>query len=157
VTTKQFVGNAEFNKTRDSILEVLDSDARIPDVAAWAIPVQLLARQGTPARHLAAHHAGRVPQGRTPQWEVLLDIDALNKAERQALGVQGRAMPEAEVRPLPDFAVARWRRCGDRARIRYPEQILRQRTASSCRWPRPKPAGSTRTLSTSAPISVPAR
>ena len=32
VTTKQFVDNAEFVKTRDSILEVLDSDARIPEV-----------------------------------------------------------------------------------------------------------------------------
>ena len=32
VTTKQFVDNAEFTKTRDGILEVLDSDARIPYV-----------------------------------------------------------------------------------------------------------------------------
>ena len=33
VTTQQFVDNPEFARTRDDILEVLDSDARIPEVS----------------------------------------------------------------------------------------------------------------------------
>jgi prolyl oligopeptidase len=83
VTTKQFVANAEFVKTRDSILEVLDSDARIPDVSRMGDYLYNFWRdkanpRGIWRRTTLAEY--RKPQ---PQWETLLDIDALNKAENK--------------------------------------------------------------------------
>ena len=62
------------------------------------------------ARPLAPHHAGRVPQDRSARGRSLLDVDALGKAEGQQVGLQGRALPEARLPPLPVVAVARRRR-----------------------------------------------
>ena len=51
--------------------------------------VQLLARQGTPARYLAAHHAGGVPQGRAEVGGAA-GYRRTEQGREQALGVQGQ-------------------------------------------------------------------
>ena len=94
-TAERFIGNAEFNRTRDRILEVLDSDARIPVVnrmgeflynfwrdkahprGVWRRTTLAEYRKAEPRLGSAAGHR-RAEQGRGP-----------------ALGVQGRRLPEA--------------------------------------------------------------
>jgi prolyl oligopeptidase len=82
-TTKQFIGNAEFDKTRDSILEVLDSDARIPAVSRMGGYLYNFWRDKANPRGIWRRTTLAEYRKPAPQWEVLLDIDALNKAENK--------------------------------------------------------------------------
>ncbi|OOG49664.1 prolyl oligopeptidase family serine peptidase [Rhodanobacter sp. C01] len=81
VTTKQFVDNAEFTKTRDSILEVLDSDARIPDVGRMGDYLYNFWRDKAHPRGIWRRTTLAEYRKAEPKWDVVLDIDALNKAE----------------------------------------------------------------------------
>ena len=81
VTTKQFVDNAEFARTRDSILEVLDSDARIPYVQRMGNELYNFWRDKTYPRGIWRRTTLEEYRKAEPKWEVLLDIDALNEAE----------------------------------------------------------------------------
>jgi len=83
VTTKQFVDNAEFVKTRDSILEVLDSDARIPYVNRMGDELYNFWRDQAHPRGVWRRTTLAEYRKTEPKWEVLLDIDALNKAENK--------------------------------------------------------------------------
>jgi prolyl oligopeptidase len=83
ITAKRFMDTPSFIRDRDRILEVLDSEARIPYVS----------RMGGYLYNFWQDHAH--PRGvwrRTtldeyrkaePEWETLLDIDALNRAENK--------------------------------------------------------------------------
>ena len=81
ITARRFMDSPEFAMTRDRILEVLDSDARIPYVERkgdglynfWQDKVN---PRGVWRRTTLDEY--RKPE---PQWETLIDIDALNKAE----------------------------------------------------------------------------
>lgn len=81
VTTKQFVDNIDFVKTRDSILEVLDSDARIPYVNRMGDELYNFWRDKAHPRGIWRRTTLAEYRKAEPQWEVLLDVDALNKAE----------------------------------------------------------------------------
>ena len=81
LTTKQFVDNPEFVKTRDSILEVLDSDARIPEVSRMGDHLYNFWRDKAHPRGVWRRTTLAEYRKAEPAWEVLLDVDALNKAE----------------------------------------------------------------------------
>ncbi|WP_343855434.1 prolyl oligopeptidase family serine peptidase [Rhodanobacter soli] len=80
-TAKQFVDNAEFTRTRDSILEVLDSEARIPYVNRMGSHLYNFWRDKAHPRGVWRRTTLAEYRKAEPAWEVLLDIDALNKAE----------------------------------------------------------------------------
>jgi prolyl oligopeptidase len=80
-TTKQFVDTATFARTRDSILEVLDSDARIPYVSHMGDYLYNFWRDKAHPRGVWRRTTLAEYRKAEPKWEVLLDIDALNKAE----------------------------------------------------------------------------
>ncbi|MHB1272947.1 MAG: prolyl oligopeptidase family serine peptidase [Rhodanobacter sp.] len=81
VTAKQFLDNAEFTKTRDSILEVLDSDARIPEVSRMGDYLYNFWRDKAHPRGIWRRTTLAEYRKADPRWDVLLDLDALNKAE----------------------------------------------------------------------------
>ncbi|MEO9216436.1 MAG: S9 family peptidase, partial [Rhodanobacter sp.] len=83
LTTKQFVDNPEFVKTRDSILEVLDSDARIPYVNRMGNELYNFWRDQAHPRGIWRRTTLAEYRKAEPKWEVLLDVDALNKAENK--------------------------------------------------------------------------
>jgi prolyl oligopeptidase len=83
LTTKQFVGNAEFDKTRDGILQVLDSDARIPYVNRMGSWLYNFWRDKDHPRGVWRRTTLGEYRKATPKWDVLLDLDALNKAENK--------------------------------------------------------------------------
>lgn len=80
-TTRQFIDNDEFVKTRDSILEVLDSEARIPYVNRMGDHLYNFWRDKAHPRGIWRRTTLAEYRKSDPQWEVLLDIDALGKAE----------------------------------------------------------------------------
>jgi prolyl oligopeptidase len=80
-TAKQFVDNAEFAHTRDSILEVLDSEARIPYVSRMGNHLYNFWRDKAHPRGIWRRTTLAEYRKAEPAWEVLLDVDALNQAE----------------------------------------------------------------------------
>ncbi|WP_040672982.1 MULTISPECIES: prolyl oligopeptidase family serine peptidase [Rhodanobacter] len=80
-TAMRFVDNDEFTRTRDSILEVLDSDARIPYVSRMGNHLYNFWRDKSHPRGIWRRTTLAEYRKAEPAWEVLLDIDALNKAE----------------------------------------------------------------------------
>ncbi|MCW8807899.1 MAG: prolyl oligopeptidase family serine peptidase [Rhodanobacter sp.] len=82
-TAKQFIDNAEFDKTRDSILEVLDSDARIPLVRRMDGWLYNFWRDKAHPRGIWRRTTLAEYRKAEPKWDLVLDIDALNKAENQ--------------------------------------------------------------------------
>ena len=82
-TTKQFIDNDEFVRTRDRILEVLDSDARIPYVHRMGDHLYNFWRDKAHPRGIWRRTTLAEYRKNDPTWEVLLDVDALGKAENQ--------------------------------------------------------------------------
>ena len=81
VSEKQLAGDPGFERMRKDILDILDSDARIPYVSKRGEYYYNFWRdkqnpQGVWRRTTLAEY-----RKDAPQWEVLLDIDALGKAE----------------------------------------------------------------------------
>jgi prolyl oligopeptidase len=82
-TEARFANNAEFARTRDRILEVLDSDAHIPYVTRKGDYLYNFWRDQAHPRGLWRRTTLAEYKKTKPAWEVLLDIDALNKAENK--------------------------------------------------------------------------
>ncbi|MBN8948694.1 MAG: S9 family peptidase [Rhodanobacter sp.] len=80
-TQARFASDASFDKTRDAILQVLDSDARIPYVNRMGGELYNFWRDKTHPRGVWRRTTLAEYRKAEPKWEVLLDIDALNKAE----------------------------------------------------------------------------
>jgi prolyl oligopeptidase len=81
VSEKQLAGDPGFDALRGSLLEILDSNARIPYVSKMGAYFYNFWRdknnpQGVWRRTILAEY-----RKESPEWEVLLDIDALGKAE----------------------------------------------------------------------------
>ena len=81
VTAKQFADNPQFDKTREQILEVLDSDARIPSVTRRGDYLYNFWQDKAHPRGIWRRTTLAEYRKADPKWDVLLDIDALNKAE----------------------------------------------------------------------------
>ena len=81
VTSEQFVDNPRFVETRDSILQVLDSEARIPDVTRMGGYLYNFWKDKAHPRGLWRRTTLEQYRKNQPQWETLLDLDALNQAE----------------------------------------------------------------------------
>nr|WP_225737327.1 prolyl oligopeptidase family serine peptidase [Dyella acidiphila] len=89
ITQKQFAGTPEFARTRDGILEVLDSDAKIPYVKRLGDHLYNFWQDKAHPRGLWRRTTLDEYRKAQPNWEVLLDIDALNQAEGKKWVFQG--------------------------------------------------------------------
>ena len=85
--------------------------SRFPAGAATVV-VQFLERRGAPARAVAAHDAPRASATDDPQWEVLLDLDALAARRGRGLDLERRRDTARHTRPRHREPVARRQRCG---------------------------------------------
>ncbi|HEY9428443.1 MAG TPA: prolyl oligopeptidase family serine peptidase [Gemmatimonadaceae bacterium] len=81
ITAKRFVNTPTFNALRDSVLEVLDSDARIPYVNRMGEYLYNFWRDKEHPRGLWRRTTLEEYGKPNPRWDVLLDVDALGKAE----------------------------------------------------------------------------
>ncbi|MGB3270170.1 MAG: prolyl oligopeptidase family serine peptidase [Rhodanobacter sp.] len=80
-TRARFASDAGFDRTREQILQVLDSDARIPYVSRMGGELYNFWRDKAHPRGVWRRTSLAEYRKAEPAWEVLLDIDALNKAE----------------------------------------------------------------------------
>ena len=81
ITEKQFAASADFAKTRGEILEVLDSDARIPYPNRMGDYLYNFWQDKANPRGIWRRTTLAEYRKADPTWETLLDIDALNKTE----------------------------------------------------------------------------
>ena len=81
ITAKAFASSADFDRTRDRILEVLDSDARIPYVNRMGDYLYNFWQDKDHPRGLWRRTTLDEYRKADPAWETVLDVDALNKAE----------------------------------------------------------------------------
>ncbi|MEW5836312.1 MAG: prolyl oligopeptidase family serine peptidase [Pseudomonadota bacterium] len=83
VTAKRFASDASFETTRKQILEVLDSDEHIPYVNRMGDYLYNFWRDKAHPRGLWRRTTLAEFRKDRPHWDVLLDIDALNKRENK--------------------------------------------------------------------------
>jgi prolyl oligopeptidase len=83
ITKKAFMESPGFAKTRAGILEVLDSEARIPYVYRMGGYLYNFWQDKAHPRGIWRRTTLDEYRKAEPQWETLLDIDALNKAENR--------------------------------------------------------------------------
>jgi len=76
-----FGSSADFEKTRDEILEVMDSDARIPYVTKMGEYYYNFWKDKAHPRGLWRRTTLAEYRKEHPKWETLIDVDALGKAE----------------------------------------------------------------------------
>jgi prolyl oligopeptidase len=81
ITEKAFASSAEFEHTRSQILEVLDSNARIPVVGRMGDWLYNFWQDKDHPRGLWRRTTLDEYRKAEPKWETVLDVDALNKAE----------------------------------------------------------------------------
>ena len=105
-----------YQKNYDSILAVLDATDRIPFGSLDHGYVYNFWQDAKNPKGVWRRTTIADYQNAAPHWEVLLDVDALAKAEKENWVFEGRGM-RARRDALPDPAVARRRRCGGGPRI----------------------------------------
>ncbi len=81
ITEQAFASSPAFDHTRDQILEVLDSDARIPYVRRMGDHLYNFWQDKVHPRGLWRRTTLAEYRKADPKWETMLDVDALNKAE----------------------------------------------------------------------------
>ena len=81
ITKKAFMDSSEFDKTRSEILQVLDSEARIPSVNRMGEYLYNFWQDKAHPRGIWRRTTLAEYRKADPKWETVLDIDALNKAE----------------------------------------------------------------------------
>src|SRR5690348_8105887 len=123
-TQARFASDASFDKTRDAILQVLDSDARIPYVNRMGGELYNFWRDKTHPRGVWRRTTLAEYRKAEPKWEVLLDIDALNKAEGKRWVFKGvqclkPAFERCLVSLSPDGGRSEERRVGKECRSRW--------------------------------------
>ena len=80
-TEKRFADNAQFEHTRQRILEVMDSDARIPSITRMGGYLYNFWKDKDHPRGIWRRTTLAEYRKADPTWQVLLDVDALGKAE----------------------------------------------------------------------------
>ena len=81
ITATRFMDSPEFARARDRILEVLDSDARIPYPERIGDHLYNFWQDKANPRGIWRRTTLDEYRKQNPQWETLIDIDALNRAE----------------------------------------------------------------------------
>ena len=80
-SVKAYGSSAEFEKTRNAILEVMDSDARIPYVAKMGEHYYNFWKDKAHPRGLWRRTTFAEYKKPNPQWETLIDVDAIGNKE----------------------------------------------------------------------------
>ncbi len=134
-TVGELSGGARFQELRNEIRQVLDADDRIPFVRRRGACLYNFWQDAAHPRGLWRRTTLEEYRRARPDWDVLLDVDALAAKEGENWVWQGAAM----LRPSTSRSAASLRR--------------------GSVYPRPSPmwGGSTATRYMSAPISVPDR
>ena len=133
----------EFTALKDRLLKIFDSNERIPYVAKSGDHYYNFWRDAKNPRGLWRRTTLDEYRKAKPDWEIVLDLDALGRDREGELGLAGSAGSAARVRAAPAVAVARRRRRQRGPRVRPDNQDRSSRTASRCPRPRARSPGGT--------------
>jgi prolyl oligopeptidase len=97
-SVKALDDGASFQKLKGEILEVLDSDARIPGVMRMGEHLYNFWKDKTNPRGLWRRTTLAEYRKDKPRWEVLIDVDALGKAEKESWVWHGATCLKPEYR-----------------------------------------------------------
>ena len=97
-TEQAFADNDAFRHSRDQILEVLDSDARIPYPSQMGNYLYNFWQDADHPRGIWRRTTLAEYRNANPQWETVLDIDALGKAEGRKWVFKGAQCLKPEFR-----------------------------------------------------------
>ena len=97
----------DFAALEKRILDILDSDARIPYVEKLGPWYYNFWKDAKNPRGLWRRTTLEEYRKEHPAWETVLDLDALGAAEKENWVWQGARLPEARVQALPRPALAR--------------------------------------------------
>ena len=97
-TVAELTGSVRFGELRDEIREVLDSDDRIPYVRRRGDYLYNLWRDAANPRGLWRRTTLDGYRGASPEWELLLDVDALATAEGENWVWQGATVQPVDRR-----------------------------------------------------------
>jgi hypothetical protein len=114
-----------FAELRDDLRAILDSNDKIPFVREMGGQLYNFWQDANNPRGLWRRTTLESYRSANPQWEVILDLDALNKAEGENWVWAGQ-LPAPRLHPLPALAVARRCRRQCHPRVRHRHQVLRR-------------------------------
>ena len=97
----------EFRTLEHRILEILDSEARIPAIRKIGPYYYNFWRDAKNPRGLWRRTTLDEYRKAKPNWDIVLDLDALGKDENVELGLAGRRGAQARAQAGPRLAVAR--------------------------------------------------
>jgi prolyl oligopeptidase len=84
IAARELAGSAEFDALRARILSILDSDARIPHAAKHGAHLYNFWQDAANPRGLWRRTTAESYRSPDPDWEVVLDLDALGRQEGEA-------------------------------------------------------------------------
>ena len=140
-SAKELESGETFTTLQADILKILDSDARIPYVSKSGAYYYNFWRDAKNPRGLWRRTTLEEYRKPSPKWETVLDVDALGAAEKESWVFKGAQFLQAGLSPVPDFAVARRRRCERHARVRRRSQVVRQGRIPAARGQEPVELG----------------
>ena len=149
-----------FTALRDGLRAVLDSDDRIPYTRRRGDLLYNFWQDADHPRGLWRRTTLESYRTGDPDWELLLDVDALATDEDENWVWAGAARTLAGLHPRARAALPRRRRRHGRPRVRPGDQAVPERRGGRLRPARgqePDLAGSTPTPCSSGPTSAPAR
>lgn len=155
-TLAALTSGERFAALRDGIREVLDADGRIPYVVRRGAHLYNFWQDAEHQRGLWRRTTLSSYRQAEPEWEVLLDLDALAEAEDENWVWKGAAV----LRPDHRLGLVQLSRGGADATVVREFDLDAHAFVEdgfSCPKPRTASAGSTPTGCTSAPTSAPAR
>ena len=148
------LGGDRFEQMRAESLEILDTDDRIPYPRRRGEYLYNFWNDANNPRGLWRRTTLEEYRTDAPEWDVVIDVDALAAAEGENWVWDGADVIEPDYTRCVDQPVARRRRTRRSCASSTWSQDNSSRTASRCRRPRPTSTGKTRTRCWSAPTSA---
>ena len=142
----------QFQALERRILEILDSDARIPAIQKIGPYYYNFWRDAKNPRGLWRRTTLEEYRKASPNWEVVLDLDLLGKNEKENWVWHGAQVLRPEYKLAPHFALARGADANVTREFDLATPFVRQGGLSTCPRPRAASPGGTRTASSWAPI-----
>ena len=156
-STKELTRSADFQALERRILEILDSEDRIPTVQKLGPYYYNFWRDAKNPRGLWRRTTLEEYRKAKPAWEVVLDLDLLGQGREGELGLAWCPGAQARLQARPDLALSRRRRRERRPGVRPDRKDVRERRFHAARGQEPGRLARSRSACSSARISARAR
>jgi hypothetical protein len=155
-TLAELTSDPRYQRFHDRALQILQARDRIPGVAFRPDGLHNFWQDETHVRGIWRRTNMASYRTANPQWETVLDIDALSRGGECELGLSRRQLPAAPGDALPRHSLRRRQGRGRISRVRHPHQAVRPRRLPPAGRQAERRPGSTRTRCSSPASGSPA-